>query len=151
VEHLERILWAVPPTVAELCLYLPVQLVSHLFAILGSCPGRDGVPALALHALSLCFVLDSDRSSAPAPAPTPFDPDALLGCAEGLRSLKLYSGRGCVNLLPPCPRASGSHASRAPARCTRIWSRRTFACLTWIRIHMCRIRTCSVSSGMCSW
>ncbi|KAJ7314404.1 hypothetical protein DFH08DRAFT_1041503 [Mycena albidolilacea] len=100
-EHLERILWAAPPTVAELCLYLPVQLASHLFAILGSRPGRDGVPAMALRALSLCFVPDSDRSS--APAPTPFDPGALLRCAEGLRSLKLYGGRGGVNLLPPLP------------------------------------------------
>jgi hypothetical protein len=102
-EDLERILWAAPPTVAELCLYLPVQLASHLFAILGSRPGRDGVPALALRALSLCFVPDSDRSSAPAPAPTPFDPDALLGWAEGLRSLKLYGGRGGMNLLPSLP------------------------------------------------
>ncbi|KAJ7314406.1 hypothetical protein DFH08DRAFT_895367 [Mycena albidolilacea] len=107
-EHLERILRATPPTVAELCLHLPVQFASHLFAILGvGCrpPKQDGdghgvpAPALALRALSLCFVPDSDRSSAPAPV----DQDALLGFVESqlgsLRSLKLYGG-GVPLLLP---------------------------------------------------
>ncbi|KAJ7876176.1 hypothetical protein B0H14DRAFT_3859321 [Mycena olivaceomarginata] len=107
-DHLERILRATPPTVAELCLYLPVQFASHLSAILGvgsRPPKRDedghGVPAstLALRALSLCFVPDSDRSSAPAPV----DQDALMGFVESqlgsLRSLKLYGG-GVPLLLP---------------------------------------------------
>jgi hypothetical protein len=107
-DHLERILRATPPTVAELCLYLPVQFASHLFAILGvgsRPPKQDedghGVPAstLALCALSLCFVPDSDRSSAPAPV----GQGALLGFVESqlgsLRSLKLYSG-GVPLLMP---------------------------------------------------
>jgi hypothetical protein len=85
-----------------------VQFASHLFAILGvGCrppkQDEDGhgvpVPALALRALSLCFVPGSDRSSAPAPV----DQDALLGFVESqlgsLRSLKLYGG-GVPLLLP---------------------------------------------------
>ncbi|KAJ7818718.1 hypothetical protein B0H14DRAFT_3739670 [Mycena olivaceomarginata] len=74
------------------------SFASHLFAILGvgsRPPKQDedghGVPAstLALCALSLCFVPDSDRSSAPAPV----GQGALLGFVESqlgsLRSLEI--------------------------------------------------------------
>jgi hypothetical protein len=81
-----------------------VQFAAHLFAILlGTRPSDDGVPALALRALSLCFVPDFDRALSSS-APAPVDQDTLMRSAEAqgaLRSLKLYGGTGSgVEFLP---------------------------------------------------
>ncbi|KAJ7314402.1 hypothetical protein DFH08DRAFT_895357, partial [Mycena albidolilacea] len=114
--HLDRLLRAVPP-VTELCLYLPVQFAAHFFTILlGSRPSDDGVPALALRALSLCFVPDFDRALSSS-APAPVDQDTLMRSVEAqgaLRSLKLYGGTGSgVEFLPERLRSRSRGRSHA--------------------------------------